>query len=263
VTATIELIIRSKVRKLLCHIIRGGANHIIGVLQHFQGNPCCKHIVLGSCHDNGYVCHLDVIESDRHLRDRVTLLKSFQTGRQYVNLKFRTIHLPSLFRTQPFSASALDNSPRTRKSLVTPESSYAAHVGASDASTVESPPLSPTNSTDRSLILVNVRGQRLDRFMKKPSQVAFANYHNKKKELEATGKRGPCNLYYLGGGCTMMASSCQFWHDGFGKADVNVLRWLMRFQRCDNGLQCKFAACFYGHTGSGVTRAGEREVPGK
>jgi hypothetical protein len=263
VTATIELIIRSKVRRLSFHILRSGAKHDIGVLQHFQENPCCKHIVLGSCHDNGYVAPLDVIGSDSHLRDRVTLLKSFQTGRQYGNLPFRTIRLPSLFRTRPFSASALDNAARNGTSLTTPVSSYAAHVGASDASTVKSPPLLPKNSASRNLILQNARGQRLDKFINEPSQVAFTKYHSKKRELEATGKRGPCNLHYLGGGCTMTASICQYWHEGFGKADVNVLRWIMRSQRCNSGVRCRSAACMYGHFQIGVNRTGEREVPGE
>jgi hypothetical protein len=102
----IEPTIRSKVRRLLSCSMCGGAKRGAGVLQHFQENPCCKHIVLGSCHDNGYVCHLDVIRSEGSLRDRITLLKSFQTGRQYGDLPFKSIRLPSLFRTRAFSASA-------------------------------------------------------------------------------------------------------------------------------------------------------------
>ncbi|OBT40544.1 hypothetical protein VE00_08996 [Pseudogymnoascus sp. WSF 3629] len=77
------------------------ADHQIkGVLEHFKENPCCMHIVLGGCHDNGYVCDLDIIKSEGSLQDRITLLKSFQTGRQYGDLPFKSIHLPSLFRTQ-------------------------------------------------------------------------------------------------------------------------------------------------------------------
>lgn len=254
------------------------------MLQHFQENPCCKHIVLGSCHDNGYVCHLDVIRSEGSLRDRITLLKSFQTGRQYGDLPFKSIRLPSLFRTQAFSASAPlhaahpgpGNGSRNGIASTGPVLSYAARAGALDGSTVEPAPPSPTNSINRSVILVNAKGERLDRFLKKPPQAAFTNFHGKKRELEATGKRGPCNLHYLGGGCPIPASNCQFWHDGFDKADVSVLKWFMRFQRCDEGLRCRSAWCFYGHACfvckspckfssemHDVKRTGEREVPGE
>jgi len=233
------------------------------VLQHFLENPCCKHIVLGSCHDNGYVCHLDVIGSNSSLRDRITLLKSFQTGRQYGNLPFRSIHLPSLFRTQTFSASGPKNGASNGTTLATPDLSYAARAGVSGSSTVAPAPPSLTDTIYYGTILVNAKGERLDRILKKPSQVAFTNYHSKKKKLEATGKRGPCNLHYLGDGCTMVASSCQYWHDGFNKADVTVLKWLMRYQGCDKKLDCKSASCFYGHAWNGVNRTGEHEVPGE
>jgi hypothetical protein len=252
------------------------AKNGVGVLQHFQDNPCCKHIVLGSCHDNGYVCHLDVIGCDSSLRDRLTLLQSFQTGRQYRDLPFKTIHLPSLFRTQAFAAPAPNNGTGDRTTLISTGLSNAGRVDALDGSTVDCGLSLPTKSTKPGVILVNAKGERLDRFIKKPSQVAFNNYSDKKKELEATGKRGPCNLYYLGGGCTVAASICQYWHEGFDKADVTVLRWIMRLQRCDSKVQCKSALCVYGHACischlrckfspemHGVNRIGEREVPGE
>jgi len=173
--------------------------------------------------------------------------------------------------------SAPGNGSRDGASITTPVLPYAALAGASDDSTVEPAPFSPTNTTIRKGILVNERGERLDRFLKMPPQAAFANYHSKKRELEATGKRGPCNLHYLGGGCPMQASICQFWHKGFEKAHISVMEWFMRFQRCDKGLQCRLAWCFYGHACLGsckqpckfgsemhhVKRNGEREILGE
>lgn len=286
VTAKIEPIIRLKVRALLAYLVRGGAKRSKGVLEHFKDNPCCKHIVLGGCHDNGYVCDLEIIKSEGTLQDRITLLKSFQTGRQYSDLSFNSIHLPSLFRTQAFSASVPShtahsppgNSSREGTGSTGPELSYAARAGSSDGPIVEPAPPSPTNSANRRVILVNAVGQRLDGFLRKPPQAAFTHYHSKKRELEATSnKRGPCNLHYIGGGCHMSASVCPFWHDGFDKADISVLRWFMRFQSCDEGLRCRSVRCFYGHACSGVCkpscnfdsemhdveRTGEREVLGE
>lgn len=265
-------------------LICGGAKRGIGVLQHFQENPCCKHIVLGSCHDNGYVCHLDVIRSEGSLRDRITLLKSFQTGRQYDNLPFKSISLPSLFRTQAFSASvsgdaahpAPANGLRNGTASTGPALSYAARAGTSNNSAVKPAAPSPTNSTNRSVILVNARGERLDGLLRKPSQIAFDNYHRKKRELEATGKRGPCNSHYLGRACPTLAANCQFWHDGYDEVNISVLKWFVRYHCCDRGLRCRSAQCFYGHAcisckpgcqfGSdmhGVERTGEHEVPGE
>ena len=233
----------------------GRAKRGIGVLQHFKENPCCKHIVLGSCHDNGYVCHLDVIRSEGSLGDRLTVLKSFQTGWQYGDLPFKSIRLPSLFRTQAFSASlplhaahpAPGNGPSKGTASTSAALSYADRVGAPDGSIVERVAPSPISSDSRGVILVNGRDERLDRFLKKPPQTAFMNYYRKKEELESTGKRGPCNYHFLGGGCHMLASECQFWHDGFGQADISVLEWFMRFQYCGQKLQCRSARCFYGH----------------
>lgn len=262
------------------------ADHQIkGVLEHFKENPCCMHIVLGGCHDNGYVCDLDIIKSEGSLHSRITLLKSFQTGRQYNDLPFKSVHLPSLFRTQAFSASvplhvahpAPGNSSRDGTGSIGPGLSYAARAGASDGSIVEPAPSSPTNTTNRRVILVNAAGERLDRFLKKPSQATFTHFHDRKRKLEATGKRGPCNLHYLGGGCPTLASDCQFWHDGFDEGDISVMKWFMRFLRCDDGLRCRSAWCFYGHACFGgckpsckfssemhvVKRAGECEVPGE
>ncbi|KAF2730556.1 hypothetical protein EJ04DRAFT_473585 [Polyplosphaeria fusca] len=259
----------------------GRADHEIkGVLQHFQDNPCCKHIVLGSCHDNGYVCNLDVIRSESSFHDRITLLKSFQTGRDYSHLPFKSIRLPSLFRTQAFSAPAppaIENGSKNGTASAGQGSSYAARASASDNSTTEPIPTSPTTPANRSVVLVNAKGERLDRISKKPSQSAFSKYHSKKKELENTGKRGPCNLHFLGGACSMPAANCQFWHDGFDKVDIAVLKWFMRFQCCDMGPRCRSVSCFYGHACvnfckgpckfgpelHGVDRTGEREVPGK
>jgi hypothetical protein len=74
-------IIKSKVR---FYIINFSAYieliEVLGVLEHFKENPSCKHIVLGGCHDNGYVRNLNIIVPDESIRDRITLLKSFQTG---------------------------------------------------------------------------------------------------------------------------------------------------------------------------------------
>ncbi|KFY99451.1 hypothetical protein V500_01372 [Pseudogymnoascus sp. VKM F-4518 (FW-2643)] len=171
------------------------ADHQIkGVLEHFKDNPCCKHIVLGGCHDNGYVCDLDIIKSEGSLRDRITLLKSFQTGRQYSDLPFNSIHLPSLFRTEAFSVSVPlyvahsppENTSRERTGSTGPGLSYAARAGSSDGPIVEPAPPSPTNSANRRVILVNAVGQRLDGLLRKPPQAAFAHYHSKKRELEAT-----------------------------------------------------------------------------
>ncbi|KAI9698617.1 MAG: hypothetical protein M1820_007416 [Bogoriella megaspora] len=193
------------------------AKRSAGVLQHFQENPCCKHIVLGSCHDNGYVCHLDIIRSRDSLRDRITLLKSFQTGRQYSDLPFKFIYLPSLFRTKTFSAPVQSNvavaHPAPTNSLkngTVPSGSalsYAARAYASDSSPVKPGLTPPTNPSKHAVILLNAKGQRLDRLLKKPPRGTFVNFHGKKRKLEATGKRGPCHSHYLGGGCPMLAGS--------------------------------------------------------
>lgn len=256
--------------------MRSGTKCGIGVLQHFQENPCCKHIVLGSCHDNGYVCHLDVIRSEGSMHDRITLLKSFQTGRQYGELPFKSIRLPSLFRSQPFLRSALESDSSNGKSSIASVQSYAARASALDEHTTGPAFWAPGNTAKSNPILVNAKGDRLDRFLPKPSKATVTIFHRKKRELEAKGKRGACYDHYLGGGCPMPTSKCQFWHDGLDKADISVLKWFMRSQSCDKGLRCRSALCYYSHACFAckppckfgpemhqVDRTGEHEVPGE
>ena len=284
-TATIEPIIRSKVSTDLGRTTHHSTKYSTGVLQHFQGNPCCKHIVLGSCHDNGYVCHLDVIRSEGSSQDDITLLKSFHTGRQYDDLPFNSIRLPSLFRTQPFSATAAppailstpENCLKGGITSASSEMSYVARTSASNSSSAKSVSSLLATISIHNGILVNAFDERLDKVLKKPSPTALANFHNKKRELEsATDKRGPCNFHYLGSGCFTVASRCSFWHEGFDKVDISVLRWFMRSQPCDKGPECRSTSCFYGHACiackpscrfssdmHGVGRTGEHEVQGE
>jgi len=270
-----EQTIRSKVRYFWL-VQCATTEYDIGVLQHFQENPCCKHIVLGSCHDNGYVCHLDVIRSERSMCDRVTLLKSFQTGREYGDLPFNSVHLPSLFRTHPLSTSTAKNHLKNGIATTSPGLSYAARVKLSNDNIIKGTTPSAANKIFPSVILVNAKGERLDTFLPKPSKATFTNFHRKKRELEANGKRGPCNLHFLCGLCPLSPSECQFWHGGFDKADISALKWFMRFQRCDKGLRCRSASCYYGHVCFAckpgckfssdmhqVDRTGEREIPGE
>src|SRR4051812_41681720 len=62
---------------------------IPGVFDQFIRSPMCKHVVFGACHDNGYVRKLEGFVRDPSVCGRLTLLKSFETGREFSSLPFR------------------------------------------------------------------------------------------------------------------------------------------------------------------------------
>ncbi|KAK7430191.1 hypothetical protein QQZ08_003165 [Neonectria magnoliae] len=74
-----------------------GNHKITSTFRHFAESPCCKHVVLGACHDNGYVRMLEKHVLNLEFVEKVTLLKSFQTAVDFASL--------------PFTFTTMDSSP--------------------------------------------------------------------------------------------------------------------------------------------------------
>jgi hypothetical protein len=230
----------------------------LGVLQHFKDNPSCKHIVLGSCHDNGYVSPLKAIAPDEPVRKRITLLKSFKTGRQFDNLPFKSVTFQSLFRDKPFptavqllgtestgnqsgTKAVTEKSPgassATMLSYTNPLSNK---LNGSNSVTIFSP-ISPGQ------IYVNSRKQRVDAPLPKPPNGAWNSFDRKKTAWKARGKRGPCNQHLLLNQCPLTAETCNFFHERLSESEILVQKTILRGQACESDSGCRRPGCYYGH----------------
>ncbi|KAL3490219.1 hypothetical protein BJX62DRAFT_207663 [Aspergillus germanicus] len=74
---------------------------IKGTFQQFITNPTCRHVIFAACHDNGYV---RLLENPKNTAaaNRVTLLRPFETGREFARLEgFHSMRLETIFRSEP------------------------------------------------------------------------------------------------------------------------------------------------------------------
>lgn len=234
------------------------SNESLGVLQHFKDNPSCKHIVLGSCHDNGYVSLLEAIAPDEPVRERITLLKSFQMGRQFDNLPFKSITFESLFRDQPFptaiqppdSDSAGNRSDIGAVTETSSGASFAAMLRHTKNLSVKlsiSDLVTMFGPTSPGQVYVNARKQRVDTPLSKPSKGARNGFNKKKIAWKARGKKGPCNQHLLLNQCRLPAEACSFFHERLTESEMLIQKTLLRGQACESGSGCRRPDCYYGH----------------
>ncbi|KAF2660893.1 hypothetical protein K491DRAFT_688013 [Lophiostoma macrostomum CBS 122681] len=72
------------------------------MLRTFSGNPTCKHIVFGGCHDNGYLLDLDQYKHNEARASRITLLQTAATQPGFRSLpNFKKAQFDAVFRPQP------------------------------------------------------------------------------------------------------------------------------------------------------------------
>ncbi|EFX05878.1 ccch zinc finger DNA-binding protein [Grosmannia clavigera kw1407] len=67
----------------------------------FVNNPCCQHILLACCHDNGYVRMLEKFVGDPVASKKIVLVKSSQPGAEFASLPFSSTTLAGFFIQRP------------------------------------------------------------------------------------------------------------------------------------------------------------------
>lgn len=198
-------------------------------LRVFLPNAQCKHVYFGPCSDNGYVCVLE-----RYKRDyarRLTLIETRPSEQGFVDLGFKRISFPTIFRTdnlpaKPLPANATAPGPvlpptpmSTRSSSTTqmhaniapfiPQSTSPAPSSDSAASsttwatigrngaTTKTFNVAPTKKPPvRKFILLNVNDERLDTELPRTDPGAEKRFADR---LKTKGKL--CNNYHLTGKC--------------------------------------------------------------
>ncbi|KAI9740005.1 MAG: hypothetical protein M1835_003166 [Candelina submexicana] len=213
----------------------------------------CRHILFGCSHDNGYARLLEELSADRQAVDRITLLEGVPFERELLLLQstFRkTAKFPALFRSSkitipqapPSQSGTLPgvlraNSQQAQPSAHTP-SSWASAATFSPASSVLSPPLTPSPanpSTTTATIPRNKHGQRIDPILK---------YDN--SEVKRVRALKLCNTHFLRGDCPY--DPCTHVHAAKPtKNDIMQLRVIARQAVCKYGTECDDPKCIYGH----------------
>ncbi|KAL3430977.1 hypothetical protein BDV09DRAFT_177380 [Aspergillus tetrazonus] len=218
---------------------------IKGTFQQFITNPTCRHVIFGACHDNGYVRLLERHQNTA-AADQVTLLRPFETGREFAGLKgFRSVRLETIFRSEPVFIR--NSPPPAHRTLIAEE---VQGVGSPPRGTpwVTPTPISPRNVVPRKTedlpansVYINAANQRLDSELPPMSAEAIRSWEHKVN----TAKMRYCRKHHLQAGrCT---GACDYSHGPLTPGEVLVYRHRVRQEVCNAGPRCRDANCFYGH----------------
>ncbi|KAH6855903.1 hypothetical protein B0I37DRAFT_442664 [Chaetomium sp. MPI-CAGE-AT-0009] len=211
------------------------ADHkLMAAFRQFVTNPSCRHVLLACCHDNGYVRMLEKFVHVSAVVGKVTMVKSFQTGSEFVSLPFRSVTMENVFkghRLGPGGLSAYPISspviPTTESSPVSPPVTYAARAAAPQPTAAPSAsgsrPRPTFGSLGKSIILINAYGHRIDMPLP-PRSSAVAESFNRKTHV---GGNRFCHMYHL--------------------YEKLVIRHKVRAEKCHDKGKCRDPLCFYGH----------------
>jgi hypothetical protein len=174
---------------------------------------------------------------------RITLLKSFQTGWEFKTLPFACMEINGPFRTQRIRSAVPPPLHQTQASHATahysngdehPEPATYASMASGGSQAILGGVRSPVST------IFNHLSQRLDQDLPTCDPKASGSYREKLQ----SGKRY-CKSHFLAGQCSF--SPCGFEHMGLSVEEVKVCRAEMREKPCKTGVYCKNLLCFYGH----------------
>lgn len=236
---------------------------IEGVFEHFVGNPTCRYVFFAACHDNGYVRLLEKYVVDDAIRERVILLHSFEVGREFASLNFKSIKLDTVFASLTFKSIKMDaafgsKSLTGTKSPVSPPPSCSSSQAKSERAatlatwTKKVKATNPANNDKTTIslkekdlplgsVLVNAAGQRVDSQLPQSSQKGLDGWNRKTKVANTKY----CRKYHIQGSCP---GHCGYSHGLLSADEHLVYRNNLRREACHIGMQCRDPACFYGHS---------------
>lgn len=201
--------------------------------------------------------------------EKVTLLKSFQTGNEFASLPFASATMDSVFRKQPLGERRLFMAPNhssvigvanqttmthtnevapTRESPLSNTTAPAVQATRSSpmtyAARIAAPPsirpLPLFGTLKRDVVLVNADGLRVDCPLP-PKSTRVTETLNKKTRV---GGKRYCNMHHLHGSCD---GHCGYLHEPLSDAGKLVLRHRLRGEKCHDRGRCRDPRCFYGH----------------
>ena len=185
----------------------------------------CKHIVLGCCHDTGYVPFLEQFAANDSICERITLLQGGTIERGIATLGFkRTLRLGTVFGSDEANDFVVATPP---------------YLPTTPSSLVSKPPyINPEIDSERlGPVLRNEEGQRID----KKLFVTDAS-------VKAVRSGRLCHWFYLRGECT----GCPRLHTlpPLDLKTYNAVWFISRQALCNKirkGKDCDDPKCIYGH----------------
>jgi hypothetical protein len=204
----------------------------------FVKDTHCKQLILGCCHDNGYVVILDPYKHSTGPVSRITLLQGPRPGREYFKLPFETLKLHNLFREAPLPDNGIqqvkpDNS-HTKIPWRPTRGHDSAGNGCVDKPTTFDHPVYPRS------IYLNEDNERVDDPFPEPDADDWAKFYRRIKQQRI------CNDYTFRGHCAN--KQCPFAHlPDLPLGEVRVLANRARLTPCHLGSACRSHGCVNGH----------------
>ena len=170
----------------------------------------CKHILIGCCHDNGYVPSLNHLKSS-DIFPKIALIEHRRPGAGYRDLPFKVVSLDGVFEGADLTSKSIK---RSRSPSLAPSISR----------------IQPT-ANEYFKVRLNRHGQRID----------IPLPHVNSGDLRAVRQRQkshlprPCDIHYIlgPGSCT---GKCRFSHDGYiDSTEIMALAFQARDRPCRDG----------------------------
>ena len=202
----------------------------LDVLRAYVENPLCQHILLGLCHDLGYVPFLREWEAPSPIWKRITLIKGGQLLLPMESLAFnKTTDIDSVFSSESdvalAEASTLGAGLPNKLGIRYTSPRVASHANNFQIK------LGP--------IVRDKAGNRIDREIKVNDKL-----------LEAIKPARLCSWYYLRGECNMDCGKSHKYHKPLTDPEFNAVWWLARQGQCfriKKGKDCDDDKCVYSH----------------
>ncbi|RAH80827.1 hypothetical protein BO86DRAFT_340745 [Aspergillus japonicus CBS 114.51] len=225
---------------------------IRGIFQEFIGNPTCRHVMFGACHDNGYVRLLEKYQNNNKADSRkVTLIYPFEPGKEFGGLSgYPSLQFETIFQTESVMTRNLSPPPpplpQTHRALGAEGGSPPPSLAVKNPWMTVSAKLPQyaisrkSENLPEGSIYVNAAGQRVDSELPHPSQEAQGTWHRK-----MSAKMKFCRRYHLHPyGCK---GDCGYSHGPLMEDEKLIYRRKLRLENCHTGPQCRDAGCLFGH----------------
>lgn len=200
----------------------------------------CKQLIIGCCHDNGYLTALDPHKYDPVATERISLLMGRYTAEGYIGLPFATFRIDEIFG----SANAATG-PAAQQLNPDGDSAHSPRKGVQSrqTSTTTVSVAQPTTFS-RALypmnIYINKDDERVDESLPEPKLEDWERYNERLTQAKI------CNDYTLQGFCDK--KPCTFAHvPDLPWGEVHAQAKRARLGACAAGSRCRSFQCMYGH----------------
>ncbi|CAJ2499958.1 Uu.00g028110.m01.CDS01 [Anthostomella pinea] len=195
-------------------------------------NVQCKHVIVGPCHDKGYMVELKPYQLDEAAAAKLTLLETTPVPFEFQELGFKIVAFPEVFRSEPLPAG---KAPLGGISNLRTLSPNAPTQSPTPADLPNTPP-------GWSAVSISLHNERVD----EPLQRYDGIYDQRFSDRMRKEGRKPCNRYHLHNKCDN--PSCAYYHgERLCSGELLVLQHKAHGTMCFKQQWCKDVNCLLGH----------------